>query len=465
MGKEQKKSKQMISHESIYKIMQWLPLVVSGAFFLKNVVSGNVAAMLTIGICLVAYVSILVLVKKRNVSLYAREYILSVTLLILIFVISLNSGASYSDDFSLFMAVIGLSGMYLEPKFTRIQIVVSDVLLILMYMIHPEKAESLSQYILCMVVFTLAASLVYLVIKRGRAFIEMSEVRARESELLLESIRAMGAELQHDFSASSAKIEEGTRGLQEGSSAIADSALAMSDNCGLVRSKIQESGHHMEQLSDGVRKFEDVLMVYSGNVGEMWEQVGAVSELIGESGSVFHAMEEQMGEIAGIAKQLNDISFKLTILSLNAAVEAAHAGEFGAGFEVLAGEMRALSEASGVFSEQVGDAVKAMSESVERTSERFAGSEAALKNAENAVTELVNSFAELNDQFGTLYGNIENQIGGVQEIDNIFYDLNDSVEGMLGSSNANQMVVEVIVEEMNVFRGNIERIVENTQKI
>ena len=139
MGKQQKKEKYMISHESIYKIMQWLPIVVSGAFFVKNATVGNIAAMVTIGICLAVFATVLVIVKKRNVSLYTREYILSIALLILIFVISLNSGASYSDDFSLFMAVIGMSGMYLEPKFTKVQIIVADILLVIMYLLHPEK--------------------------------------------------------------------------------------------------------------------------------------------------------------------------------------------------------------------------------------------------------------------------------------------------------------------------------------
>lgn len=465
MGKQQKKEKYMISHESIYKIMQWLPIVVSGAFFVKNATAGNIAAMVTIGICLAVFATVLVIVKKRNVSLYTREYILSIALLILIFVISLNSGASYSDDFSLFMAVIGMSGMYLEPKFTKVQIIVADILLVIMYLLHPEKAESKSQYILCMAVFTLAACLVYMVIKRGRGFIRMSEERAKESEKLLESIRAMGAELQRDFETSSMKIEEGTQGLQEGSVSITDGAEAVSDSCALVRTKIQETEQQIYQLNSEVQQFESVLDVNSGSVGTMWEQVGNVSSLIGESGSVFRAMEDQMGEIAGIAKQLNDISFKLTILSLNAAVEAAHAGEYGSGFEVLAGEMRALSEASGIFSEQVADAVKAMSERVEQTSERFAGSEAALQQTENAVTDLVENFGQLNQQFGTLYENIEKQNANVKEMDSIFRALNDNVENMRDCSVNNQVTVDTIAEEMTVFRGNIGRIVENTQKI
>ena len=95
MREMQKQTKKMMSHESIYKIMQWLPLLVSGLFFLKNVVAGNTTAMVTIGICLTVLVTIMVLIKVRNVSLYMREYIMSIALLFLIFVICLS--LSFND--------------------------------------------------------------------------------------------------------------------------------------------------------------------------------------------------------------------------------------------------------------------------------------------------------------------------------------------------------------------------------
>lgn len=465
MREMQKQTKKMMSHESIYKIMQWLPLLVSGLFFLKNVVAGNTTAMVTIGICLTVLVTIMVLIKVRNVSLYMREYIMSIALLFLIFVISLNSGASYSDDFSLFLAVIGLSGMYLEPQFTKLQVIVADVLLVIMYLLHPEKAESQSQYILCVVVFTLAASLFYLVIKRGRAFIEMSEERAKESEMLLASIRTMGDELQRDFAASSSKIAEGTQGLQDGSVDITRGAGDVSDNCGQVREKIKETEMQIVQLNHELQQFEETLAVNSGNVTAMKKQVGSVSEIISESGTTFRTMEEQMKEIVGIAKQINDISFKLTILSLNASVEAAHAGEFGSGFEVLAAEMRELSENSGLFSAQVSEVVKELSERVEQTSETFVDSEEALAQSERTAAELVESFGKLNSQFSVLYDNIEHQNESVNQIDDIFGNLNVRVTEMHNSSLVNQEAVEAIVKEMTVFRGNISKIVENTQTI
>ena len=66
LRKKQKDNKKLLSHEEIYKIMQWLPLLVSSAFFLINLIRKNTPAMIVIGICLVALIAIFIITKKKN---------------------------------------------------------------------------------------------------------------------------------------------------------------------------------------------------------------------------------------------------------------------------------------------------------------------------------------------------------------------------------------------------------------
>jgi len=462
---KQNETKKIMSHEKIYQIMQWMPVAVAGLFFLKNVIGGDKSAMLAIGVILAAFIGIVVFVRARNVNLYVREFTLALALPVLVASISLYSGASYSDDFSLFLAVIALTGVYLEPTFTKVQIVECDFLLALMYLVHPEKAGGLSQYILCVVVFTLAACLNYVLIKRGQGFIRMSEERAEESEKLLESIRSMGVELQRDFAASSEKIEESTAGLQAGSLVIAKGMEEVADSCWVVRDKIAETGEQIEYLNDEVGRFEAVLHENRCNVDTMSEQLGAVNEMVVQSGEVFRDMEAQMNEIAGIAKQISDISFKLTILSLNASVEAGRAGENGAGFEVLATEMRALSETSAIFSGKVSESVKQLVSKVGQTSERFADSEQALARSSRTMDDLVAGFEQLNAKFEDLYTNIECQNSNVNQVGTIFEKLNGRVSGMCGSVQQNQGAVNDIVDAMAEYKDSVGRIVENTHSI
>jgi len=383
----------------------------------------------------------------------------SLALPTLVVIISLFSGASYSDDFSLYLAVIGISGMFLEPKFSLMQIYLIEAYLVIMYIIHPEKAESRGQYILCMACFTIAAILFYQVVKRGKAFIDISNEKATESEGLLDSIRTMGAELQNDFESSSAKIEAGTQELMKGSALIAHGAGEVSHSCNVVQDKIKDTQDQIGQLNEEVKQFEAGLLENQNNVADMQNQIDAVGNLIAESGAVFRTMEDQMNEIAGIAKQISDIAFKLTILSLNAAVESAQAGEFGAGFDVIASEMRELSESSGGFATKVEDVVKDLSKRVTITSEKFSGSEEAFGQSQKTMAGLVESFDKLSKQFEELYSNIESQNRNINQIDYIFDELDHRVADMHNSAVENKNAVDAIADAMNDYRVYIDKVV------
>lgn len=460
-----KNNKKMIANETLYKVLQWLPIVVSIVFFVINILKKNVPAMIVIGLCLLIFSLIIVITKVKDVPLYKREFAISLALPTLVFMISLFSGESYSDDFPLMLAVLGLSGMFLEPKITLAQVCLADVYFVLMYLIHPEKAGQLSQFILCMACYILASVLYLQVIKRGRAFIEMSVQKAEESEQLLNSIREMGVELQSDFEQSSQKIEAKTKGLREESQSIARGASLVSESCGGAQEKIVETKSQLLQLDEGVKKFETTLTDNKSNVEHMNEQMKTVGDVISESGEVFRTLEEQMQEIAGVAKQINNIAFRLTILSLNASVESAHAGEYGAGFDVVASEMRSLSETSAGFSDKVSDLVKDLLKKVDNASDQIEESQEAFMLTKDVMNGLVESFNRLNEQFSELHENIERQNINVNQIDYIFADLENKVADMQNSSVANQEAVKGIADAMVEFSGNVESIVKNTQSI
>ncbi len=462
---EKAQEKKPISYDRIFKIMRGVTVGAASAFLILNLVKKNMPAVVVIGLCLVLFVGSSLVLKKNNVTEEKRQFALSISLCFLVFVISLFSGASYSDDFSLFLAVIGMTGLYLEPKFTKVQIVVIDVLLVMMYFVHPEKAGETSQFILCYAVFTLAAILFYMAIKRGRAFIEISEERAALSEELLTSMRQMGVDLEKDFASSSVQIEDSTMGLERGSTSIAQGAREMSDSCNEVHDKILVTEQQIEELNKEVKQFELALTENQDNIELMNQQLQSVSATIHEANAVFQEMKEQMTNIAKVADELSTISFKVTLLSLNASIESAHAGEAGAGFDVVASEMRELSSSSDMFSKQVSDVVTEMLEKVETTAQQFEDSKGAIVQSEATMKELQESFEKLTKQFDTLYGNIEEQNHSVNQVDAIFGDLKGRVSEMYQYSVENQNAVHGIIEAMDIYKGNINRVIDNTKSV
>lgn len=464
MENKEEQIKLPISHEKIYKTMLLIAVAVSGVFLLKNIIGRSVQGTVVISVCMLVFAAIFLFMRFKNVEMGKREFVLSIGLLFLVFIISLNSGDYYSDDFPLFLTIIGMTGLYLNPLFTNLQIVISDILLVIMYIAHPEKAESLSQYIMCLVIFTLAGVLFGQTIKRGSVFIEISKIRAKEAERLLDSMQNMGRELEEDFAKSSARIENNTQELRQDSFSIAQGAVDMTGSCDDVQERIQMSEQSITALNSEVNTFEQALKENRANMDSMKTQLAMVSDTILNANELFQAMEKRMHEITKIAEQLNEISFNTSILSLNASVEATRAGDAGAGFGVVASEMRKLSNNSNMFSEQVSDVVRELLIQVGETAEQFTGSTKALKESENVMNTLQDSFSRLIEQFASLYGNIELQNRNVNEVDVIFGDLRKKVMEMQEYSMNNQGSVEAIVEALDLYKVNISHVIENTRK-
>lgn len=462
---KQKRAKAPISHESIYRMMLIITLLVASVFLLVNVLGKNYQAAVVIGVCLAVFIVVMLGMKLKKVSAGKRELVLSVSLLLLDFIISLYSGESYSDDFPLMLTIIGMTGLYLEPRYTRIQLVMAPVLLVIMYVINPAKAGQAAQYILCTAVFILAGVLFYQTIKRGRAFIEMSEERAKEAEVLLDSIRIMGEALERDFEASSNQIENSTSELENGSVSIAQGAAEVSESCGEIHEKLGETEIQIHNLNVEVQKVEQVLNENQENIKAMNSQLHSVSDIVNDADAIFREMEAKMHEVTKIAEQINYIAFQMTMLSLNATIEAARAGNSGLGFEVVASSMRELSAGSNVLSDQVAEVAKDLAVEVERTSKQFKESTTAMQQSDSMMTELKESFARLTEQFASLYGNIEEQNRNVHRVDEIFITLNGQARDMQGYSADNQAAVKEIVKAMDIYKSNINEVIKQTQNV
>lgn len=463
--KDVEKRKPPITHEFIFKIMLYVTFSVAGVFLLINIFKLNIPGIVAIGGCLLLFTVVIISMRNNQVKLEKQEFVVAIGIEIMVFSISLFSGDCYSDDFPMFLAVIAMTGMYLEPAFTKAQIIVADVLLVLMYIINPQKAESLSQYILCFGIFTLAGFLFRLAIKRGRAFIDISNEQAKASESILLDMRAMGDKIQQDFEDSSVSINESTDMLRKDSAAINENAAAVSDTCDEARTKVESTSEQIKELNIQLKRFEEALAENRENMNAMKEQLHNSIKGIEQTGNAVTAMKTQMNEVASIAGQLSDISFKTTLLSLNASVEAAHAGKAGAGFAVVATEMKALSENSDRFADRVAQVVENLLSQVNNISLEFERNTKDIELSEVTMSELQESFEQLNSRFDSLYDNIELQNESVGAVSSIFSQLKNDVDGMIAMSKENRKTVEQIAKEMDTYRENVGRIVMNTQSL
>lgn len=475
MNEKQNVTREPISKDKIFKTMLYVTYIVAAVFLLKNIITKSLAGACAVGISLAVFTMVLLVMRSRHAKEEKQQFVVSMSLVFLVFIISLNSGDYYSDDFPLYLAVIGLTGMYLRPQYTKVQAILASLLLVVQFLIHPEKADSTAQFFLCLAMFMLAGGMFYLAIQRGRAFILRSQERAEDAEQLLKSLLTIGEELQHNFENSSRRIEnlqaadtrlEGNASdLKQSSETIAQVAREVEDTCDNVQDRIQVTETQIGSLNSDVKNFEHALADSSKNMEEMNRQMETVKRTMHETNEVFRILESRMDEIYKVTEQLNSISSSTTMLALNASIEAARAGQAGAGFAVVASKVQELAVDSNKCSVQVVDVINAMQDQIQKTTSQLGESTEAINVSLGALEELQGGFEHLTRRFGSLYGNIEEQNSNISRVESIFKELKDKIGNMSSHSEENQASVEAIAEAMGVYKENMNEVIDDTRHI
>lgn len=413
--------------------------------------------------------------NKMNVSQYTKQLVLCIMLPLVVFFISIFSGNYYSDDFPLFLAVVGLSGIYLEPTYTKFQMVEITILLALLYVIHPGKADPLSQYIMCVVLFDVAAFTFYLAIGRGRSFIELSSIRAEEAVKLLDSLKTVGEELQASCETSSGRIDgireaneklkKNTVELENGSMEVERETHEVEASCKEVQACVQVTESHIDALNREVKGVEEALSQNKENMRSMDEKMQSVKETVAATQEVFAQLQEQIQKVADATKQLNSIASNTKMLALNASIEAARAGEAGAGFAVVASQVQDLAVDSNTCSNEVSQVVENMKDQIDATTSQLEESVEAITASLDSLLELGDGFDGLTNRFDSLYVNIEEQNKGVQKVDSIFEDLRNKILLMSTCSEENRTVVDGIIDSVEAYKDYMDKIIGDTLEL
>lgn len=269
----------------------------------------------------------------------------------------------------------------------------------------------------------------------GRLVSSYNEMMDHLKELITNVI-----DTSQQVAASAEQLNANADEVAKATDQIAGSIQEVSEGTEGQAGKVAESREHLNRITEDIREISSL----SGKVAQSSEDTAArsedgmlivnraikqmeiISQNTDETGRIIHKLDEKSAEIEKILSIISQIADQTNLLALNAAIEAARAGEHGKGFAVVADEVRKLAEQSSVSAKQISSLILDIQDRTKIAVQSISKGEGTVKEGITLFGEAWNSFDEISAAVKETYAQMELVSGKMKKIQLSTNQLSDS---------------------------------------
>jgi len=211
------------------------------------------------------------------------------------------------------------------------------------------------------------------------------------------------------ISSAGQQLRAGAEQTSRGSGNQADRASQLAAASEQMSQTVLDIARNTNNIASSAAETAQIAKKGEEIVNQSVKEVKEIAETVNESSGTIRSLGRRSNQIGQIVGVINDIADQTNLLALNAAIEAARAGEQGRGFAVVADEVRKLAERTANSTHEIGDMIKAIQSDVDKAI-------ATMDNVAKKVEAGVDLSGKAGESLHTIVGSVDELLGMVQQI-------------------------------------------------
>ena len=225
---------------------------------------------------------------------------------------------------------------------------------------------------------------------------------------------------------------------------------------------VVEISKNAAQSSDAATKADELVQAGSEQVQDAMREIRALADAISQGVEVVGGLSKESDSIGAVVDVINSIAEQTNLLALNAAIEAARAGEQGRGFAVVADEVRSLASRTQESTTDIRKMVERLQAMSEQTNSVMQEGQSRSQSGVDKTEKVVETLKDITQSIGLVHEQSTHIALATEQQTEVAQDINKSLVAITGlSDKTSQHAEELAVEatQLSAVSGDLKELV------